>query len=151
VHVRRYYYSEAIVDHPDSVQPIFTRGLAPSERRSLVENWRLVCQLMIGAMDLGAEQREESRRIVEDELDWLDGLLVDGRRFLLGDRFSRADITAASLLAPLALPKEHPTYELLEIPPRASADLALWAERPTLAWVRELYRRLRGKPASSQP
>ena len=105
VHVRRYYYSEAIVDHPDSVRPIFTRDLAPSERQSVDENWGLVRQLMMGAMDLGPEQGQESRRIVEDELDWFDGLLADDRRFLLGDRFSRADITAASLLAPLALPK----------------------------------------------
>jgi glutathione S-transferase len=140
VHVRRYYYSEAIVDHPDSVRPIFTRDLGPSERRSLDENWGLVCQRMTGAMDLGPEQRQESRRIVEGELDWLDGLLTDDRRFLLGDRFSRADLTAASLLAPLALPKEHPTYEMLAVPPLASSDLALWAGRPTLAWVRRIYR-----------
>jgi glutathione S-transferase len=90
-------------------------------------------------MDLGPEQRQESRRIVEGELGWLDGLLADGRHFLLGNRFSRADITAASLLAPLALPKEHPTYGMLAVPPRARADLALWAERPSLAWVRRIY------------
>jgi glutathione S-transferase len=140
VHVRRYYYSEAIVDYPDSVRPIFTRDLVPSERQSLGENWGLVRKLMMGAMDLGPKQREESRRVVEGELDWFDGLLADGRRFLLGDRFSRADITAASLLAPLALPKEHPTYGVLEVPPQARADMALWANRPTLAWVREIYR-----------
>ena len=140
VHVRRYYYSEAIVDHPDSVRPIFTRDLGPSERRALDENWALVRQLMMGAMDLGPDQRQESRRIVEGELEWFDGLLTDDRRFLLGDRFSRADLTAASLLAPLALPKEHPTYGVLEVPPQARADLALWAGRPTLAWVRRIYR-----------
>jgi glutathione S-transferase len=140
VHVRRYYYSEAIVDHPDTVRPIFARDLGPSERRALEESWGLVCQLMTGAMDLGPEQREESRRIVEGELDWLDGLLGDDRRFLVGDRFSRADITAASLLAPLALPKEHPTYGMLEVPPKARAGLALWAGRPTLTWVRRIYR-----------
>jgi glutathione S-transferase len=143
VHVRRYYYSEAMVDHPDSVRPIFTRDLEPSERRSLEESWGVVRQLMMGAMDLGPEQRVESRRIVEGELDWLDGLLADGRRFLLGDRFSRADLTAASLLAPLALPEEHPTYGLLELPPLARADLTLWAERPSVAWVRGLYREQR--------
>jgi glutathione S-transferase len=140
VHVRRYYYSEAIVEHPDIVRPIFTRDLEASERQLLDENWGLVRQLMIGAMDLGPGQWQESRRIVEDELDWFDGLLTDGRRFLLGDRFSRTDLSAASLLAPLALPKEHPTYGVLEVPPRARADLALWAERPTLSWVREIYR-----------
>lgn len=139
VHVRRYHYSEAIVDHPDSVRPIFARDLAPAERQLLDANWGIVRQLMMGAMDLGPEQREESRRIVEGELDWLDGLLADGRRFLVGDRFSRVDMTAASLLAPLALPKEHPTYEMLEMPPRARADLALWAQRPSLAWVRRTY------------
>jgi len=140
VHVRRYYYSEALVDHPDTVRPIFTQDLEPAERQSVEENWGVVRQLMMGAMDLGPEQRLESRRIVENELDWFDGLLADGRGFLLGDRFSRADITAASLLAPLALPKEHPTYGILEVPPLARADLASWAERPTLAWVREMYR-----------
>ncbi len=143
VHVRRYYYSEAIVDHPESVRPIFARDLSPLERRSLDENWGLVRKLMIGAMDLGPEQRQESRRIVEGELDWLDGLLADGRRFLLGDRLSRADLTAASLLAPLALPEGHPTYGMLEVPPLARADLTRWAERPVLTWVREIYRRHR--------
>ena len=139
VHVRRYYYSEALVDHPDSVLPIFTQDLAASERQSLEKNWGLVRQVMMGMMDLGPEQRQESRRIVEGELDWFDGLLNDGRRFLLGERFSRADMTAASLLAPLALPKEHPTYGMLDLPPLARADLALWSRRPTLAWVREIY------------
>jgi len=143
VHVRRSYYSEALVEHPDTVRPIFTRDLAPPERQALDENWGLVRKLMMGAMDLGPEQGQESRRIVEGELDWLDGRLADHRRFLVGDRFSRADMTAASLFAPLALPKEHPTYGMLEVPPRARADLARWAERPTVAWVREIYRAYR--------
>jgi glutathione S-transferase len=144
VHVRRYYYSEALVEHPDTVRPIFSRDLPASEREPLAENWTIVRQLMMGAMDLGPEQGQESRLIVAGELDWLDGLLADGRRFLLGNRFSRADITAASLLAPLALPKEHPTYGMLEVPPRARGDLELWTERPTPAWVREIYREYRG-------
>ena len=124
VQVRRYYYSEALVEHPDSVLPIFTRDLAASERQSLEENWGLVCQMMTGMMDLGPKQRQESRR------------------------FSRADMTAASLLAPLAQPKEHSTYGMLDLPPLARADLALWSSRPTLAWVREIYSAHRCKLAS---
>ncbi len=143
VHGRRYYYSEALVDYPDTVWPIFARDLAPAERSLLEENWGITRQLMMGAMDLGPEQWEESRRIVVDQLDWFDGLLGDGRRFLVGDRFSRVDITAASLLAVMALPKEHPTYAALEIPPKASADLVQWSQRPTAAWVREIYRAYR--------
>jgi glutathione S-transferase len=119
---------------------MFGRDLEASQRQSLEESWGVVCQLMTAAMDLGPQQEQESRRIVEGELDWLDGLLSDGRRFLLGVRFSRADLTVASLLAPVALPKEHPTYEMLEVPPRARADLTRWADRPIVAWVREMYR-----------
>lgn len=139
VHLRRYYYSEAIIEHPESVRPIFTRDLPPEERERIDANWDVVCRLMTGAMDLGPEQWHESRQIFESELDWFDALLSDGRTYLLGDRFSRADLTAAALLAPLALPPEHPTYGGLELPPRAQADFESWSGRPSAKWARQMY------------
>lgn len=48
----------------------------------------------------------ESRSILETELDWLDSKLSDGRPYLIEDRFSRADLTVASLLALFACPQE---------------------------------------------
>lgn len=140
VHVRRSYYSEALVEYPETVLPIFTHDLAEAERESLESNWDLVRRLMIGAMDLGPEQGLESRRILAGELDWLDELLSDGRRHLVGDRLSRADITAASLLAPVARPAEHPSYGRLVIPPGVRAELESWGRRPIVGWVREMYR-----------
>jgi Glutathione S-transferase, C-terminal domain len=56
--------------------------------------------------DLGPGAAAESRARLETELDWLDGKLADGRAYLAGDRFSRADLTVASLLANFARPKE---------------------------------------------
>lgn len=143
VHARRYFYSEALVEHPDTVLSIFCHQLPAEDVQALTQNWPVVCELMIGAMNLGYEQGQESRQILEVELDWLDGLLADKRQFLVGNRFSRADITAASLLAPLALPPEHPTYSMLQIPPRAQADFERWAQRPIAHWVRETYRKFR--------
>jgi glutathione S-transferase len=143
VHARRYYYSEALVEYPETVLPIFTNDLAPAERLALEENWGLVQKLMRGAMDLGPEQRIESRKIVSDELDWLDDRFADGRRFMLGDRFSRADLTAASLIAPLARPKEHPTYGHLVVPPQAQADFEAWKNRPIVEWISGIYRNYR--------
>ncbi len=139
VHVRRYYYSEAIVEHPESVRPLFARDLGPAERESLEQSWAVVRKLMMGAMDLGPEQREDSRLIVERELDWMDGLLKDQRRFLLGDRFSRADLTAASLLAPLALPEQHPTYRMLDRPPTPVATLRRAREIGLAAGLKFVY------------
>ena len=106
IHVRRYYYSEATVEHPDSVRRIFARHLPFHKKLLLRAIWGQIRKKMIYGLDLGPEQGSESLRVVAGELDWLDGLLADGRAFLVGDRFSRVDLTAASLLAPLALPKE---------------------------------------------
>lgn len=151
VHGRRTFYSEALVDDPQSVLPMFADDLGPEDREVIEKNWDTVTKLMIGAMDLGPEQGRESLRIVGCELDWLDGLLADGRPYLLGDRFSRADITAASLVALVALPPEHPTYHRVTVPPRTRAAIESWKDRPAVRWVRELYRKHRKPNASESP
>ena len=139
VHVRRFYYSEAIVEFPNTVRPMFTRNLPLSKKLFISMGWGKIRKLMMARMDLGTEQGQESRDITEGELDWVDELLSDGRQYLVGDRFSRADIAAASLLAPLALPSEHPTYNKMKQPPRMAADVSNWEQRPSLQWVRDIY------------
>ncbi len=139
VHVRRYYYSEALVEHPKSVRPIFTRDLSILHKFSVMSTWNVIRKVMIERMDLGYEQGLDSRRIIEGELDWLDELLSDGRQFLCGDQLSCADIAAASLLAPLATPDKHPTYANLRLPPRVAKNMAEWERRRSVNWVRAIY------------
>lgn len=143
VHIRRYYYSEALVDYPETVRQIFSRDLTFFKKIVVYGTWTLVRKRMIDMMDIGVEQGKQSRNIVEEELTWMDSLISDGRRFLTGDQFSRADLTAASLLAPLALPKEHPTYNNINMPPLMAADLLNWEDRPSIKWVHEIYSQYR--------
>lgn len=143
VHVRRYYYSDALVTQPQTVRPMFARDLSWPQRLVLRIAWGKICHLMIKGMDLGTEQGLESRRIVEAELDWLDAMFADGREYLVGKRLSRTDISAASLLSPLALPPEHPTYAQLKIPETIAADFDGWQSRPCIQWTHEIYRRHR--------
>ena len=143
VHVRRLYYSEALVEYPETVRPFFTRDLPLPKKLLTSIAWGQIRKLMIAGMDLGAAQRQESREIVERELDWVDRLLADGRNTLLGSRFSRADIAAASLLSPLVLPAKHPIYQMMKHPPKLAEDRARWAERPSLQWVSEIYDKYR--------
>ncbi|NNC37271.1 MAG: glutathione S-transferase [Acidimicrobiales bacterium] len=143
VHVRRYYYSEAMVDCPETVKPMFKKGV-PFVQKLLVDSiWSKVPTMMIKGMDLGPEQHLQSKAILDVEMDWLDGLLADGRPFLAGDQLSRADLAAASLLAPLVVPDEHPTYDTLILPPRVAADAIIWAERPVFNWVKSIYQQYR--------
>lgn len=139
VHVRRFYYSEALVEHPSTIRPLFTRDLPLMKKLMISLGWGKIRKIMIARMDLGAQQGEESRDALNEELNWIDGLLADGRSYLVGDSFSRADISVASILAPLVLPTEHPVYSKLKHPPRMTEELSKWEQRPSFRWVREMY------------
>jgi glutathione S-transferase len=83
---------------------------------------------------------EEARRKVLAALDRLEAEL-DGRDYLVGDRFSVADLTAAALFYPLVLPSEGPWQPL-----RTAAFLELQdsvRDRPAFRWVEETFRRYR--------
>ena len=143
VHIRRYFYSEALVEFPRTVLPVFTRDLPLWQRLITAAGWGMIRKIMIKRMDLGYEQGMESRAVIVNELDWLDETLADGRQFLCGEALSRVDITAASLIAPLVQPSSHPTYTTMEIPPRARVDCQAWRTRPSLQWVTQLYEHYR--------
>jgi len=139
VHIRRYYYSEALVEYPQTVRPVFTRDLRFPKNLMIRLAWPKIRKIMISRMDLGDAQGAESEKIVATELDWIDDLLADGRAYLVGGRFSRADIAVASLLSPLALPPEHPVYNNLRHPPKLARQIAEWHDRRSLQWTRQTY------------
>ncbi len=139
VHVRRFYYSDALLNDPASVRPVFSRDLSLFPRMMVTLGWSQIVPRMIKMMDLGPLQGAQSRDIIIAELDWLDHLLADGRSFLTGETLTRADITAASLLAPFVTPAEHPVYAILNLPTALSATIAQWQERPVLKWVKRMY------------
>lgn len=143
VHIRRYYYSEALIEQPAEVLPIFLAGLPLRQKLLLHLAWPKVRKIMISRMDLGKEQGQESREIMASELDWLDGLLQAKAEHIGGDELSVADITAASLLAPLVTPAQHPTYKDLVLPPRLNEEIQAWLQRPSIALTRRLYEEYR--------
>lgn len=139
VHVRRFYYSDALINAPASVRPIFSNGLPILQRAAVTLGWSRIVPLMIKGMDLGIEQGLQSRAVVEAELDWLDGLLADGRPYLHGNQWTRADLTAAALLGPLAAPKEHPMTAKAFFPSAVLKATKDWEKRPALQFVGRMY------------
>ena len=139
IHVRRFYYSDALINAPASVRPIFSNGLPILQRAAVTLGWSRIVPLMIKGMDLGVEQGLQSRAVVEAELDWLDGLLADGQPYLHGDQWTRADLTAAALLGPLAAPKEHPMTAKAFFPSAVLKAMKDWEKRPALQFVSRMY------------
>jgi glutathione S-transferase len=95
-------------------------------------------------MNIYEEPAMRSRDKSVEALDMLEKELGDNE-YLVGDRFSIADLTAASLFYPIALPPEFPysspTFE--QLPDGAREFLGEMRERPGAQWVAEMYRRHR--------
>ncbi|MBV9836595.1 MAG: glutathione S-transferase family protein [Solirubrobacterales bacterium] len=139
-HVRRFAYHEARRDRARFAEwarrespPALARlgPLAPAYARAFTA-------MRFGAGSEAAAKRSRAR--VERALDRLEREL-GANRYLVGDRFTIADLAAASLLYPLVLPPEGPklrfTLDGIEDRPERLA------EHPTLHWVREMFRRHR--------
>jgi glutathione S-transferase len=139
VHVRRLAYAEMLPKYPHLAKPGLFRNVSRTHR--LVGNmmWPLTRRVMMKMYDVTPEAASESRAKLEAELDWLDSKLSDDRSYLVGDRFSRADLTVSSLLAPFACPEEIPALREGTFPGDLVADTERWRQRPVMRWVKEQY------------
>jgi len=68
----------------------------------------------------------------------LEDRLAD-RPYLLGDRFTRTDLSAAALLAPLVHPREHPFRWPNPLPASVQPLYDRYAGRPLWRWVERVY------------
>jgi len=101
----------------------------------------LVKRIMKASMAINAENAERGRQRVGEAFDFVAAETAV-RGYLVGDRFTIADLTCAALLMP--------AVEVGDLGGPASAGtdaerawLARYADHPGAAWVRDIYRRHR--------
>jgi len=82
-------------------------------------------------------------------MDRLEAELGDSE-YLVGDSFTVADLTAASLFYPLVLPPEGPQI-LTDLPPRLEEYLGQFRDRRGYEYVAEMFRRHRQSARTPQP
>jgi glutathione S-transferase len=148
IHVRRLAYAALLPRHADVVRRAMFQSAAGWHRVAGNFSWPLVWRLIMKGYDIGPNAAADSRAKLEAELDWLDALLADGRPYLGGERFSRVDLTVASLLGPFARPLEMKVYHDMRAPEALAADVRRWSERPAMRFVRAQYREYR-RPAAA--
>lgn len=135
-HVRRCVWSLAI-DRPDIDHIFFGfEGYAGIGRWVGSRTRPVLRQMLIRRFHLQPERVRDSWARVGATLDWMD------RRpgaFLVGPAFTLADLTAATMLAPLFGPQGSPWSQerlgFAEVAPERAAALA----RPVAAWVQRMY------------
>jgi glutathione S-transferase len=142
-HIRRAVYWE-LLPYPDVVIPLFTDGASGVTRGMLRAGFPVLRVGMKRFMNIYEEPAMRSRDKTVEALDKLEQELGDND-YLVGDSFSIADLTAASLFYPIALPPEFPytspTFDRL--PNGAREFLGTMRARPGGQWVGEMYRRHR--------
>jgi len=139
IHIRRYCY-HTLLQHPSVLIPLFTQDGAwygTAMYRIIFPKLR---KIMRQVMNINVRTAQLSRERVERAIDKLNARL-QGRRYLVGDQFTRADLTAASLLAPLCRPEKYG----LNWPERFPEELEDMVDvnRHKISWVEELYRKHR--------
>lgn len=137
--VSRLLYAHAF-KHGDKVLRFWGSSATPWQRQCLKASLPLVRWSFQRRLDLSRDGLRHADHRLQQALAWLEGRLSDGRMFLVGSRLTVADVSAASLLAPLACPDQHPVFSQTDFKRYMLPASATWLnDRPALRWVRRMY------------
>jgi glutathione S-transferase len=147
-HVRRWAYSLILPEHALGVQ-FFGHGRSPAVRLALRAAVPAIDVLLHKGLRIDPAGVERSIARVDEAFSLVERRLADGRRFLVGDRFSAADLTFASLATPAIMPPEvgHLYPPLGDLPPALASAIRAYRARPAGDFALRLYREERRRVA----
>lgn len=135
VHIRRFAYN-TLLHYPRIVCPLFTSNSPLRDRVLLRLIFPQVRKKMRALMEITPETAELSRQHVLAALERLETHLAN-REFIVGDCFTRADLTAAALLAPAFVIPEQDVKWPSPMPGELETECR--NIRTRLPWVRSIY------------
>ena len=103
---RRLMYAHMLADR-DLALRFNNAGVPRWEDRAIRWLWPLAARFVERALGMRPGIEVEDEAAVWSELDWIAGLLGDGRPYLCGERFGAADLTFAALCAAVIFPPEY--------------------------------------------
>jgi glutathione S-transferase len=123
VQTRRWGYSYVLT--PQLLYPKWTFGVPFWEKLLFPIIFPKVNPIVRERFGITETSAAESYREIEIVFDRVNNLLADGRKYLLGDKFSAIDITFAALAAPILQPAEQhiPPTPLTSLPTQMQADI----------------------------
>lgn len=140
-HVRRVAYYFTLSDKA-FMQELLSLEQPFVNRKLLAASLPVIIRVMQKGMGINEAGYKKSLEKLNAALLKLDSMLTPSG-YLVGDSFSVADLTAASLLSPLVQP-ENSFYALPStLPEGFQAFNASYRDRPFFKWVNEIYRKHR--------
>ena len=139
LHIRRVFYS-VLLNQPKLVSQFFTYKCSWYGPIYIKLIFPQIRKKMIATMNLTPATVEESKLHLAAAVDKIYQRLQESR-FLVGDTFTRADIAAASLLAPMCRPAKYDLPFPAKYPNALEEIISPYKEK--VKWVAELYSRYR--------
>lgn len=120
---------------------VITRGVPRWEAAALRAARPLAVALLRRGLRIDPAAAERSRGRIEEVFARIAARLADGRRYLMGERFTVADLTFASLASPVLLPREHPfgLPPADEFPAEPRAQIRAWQDSPAGRFAARIY------------
>ena len=144
-HVRRWAYSHLLAA-PLLLLPCFSRGVTQLERLIAPVVVFAARPLIRRGYSVDAATGRASLARAATAMGQISAWLADGRGYLVGDRFTAADLAVASLAAPLVYARRYggalPPFDAL--PAQMRADIERFRADRAGAFVLDLYARERG-------
>ena len=138
-HVRRVCY-HILLDHPRIVTPFFTHQ-GPWYGKFLIKRiYPRLQKTMRELMQINEQSFQESVTHLHQAVATINAHLED-RKYFAGERFSRADLANAALLAPLVMPDGYGLDWPQQVPDRLQQLMDEF--RPKIAWVGRFYQQHR--------
>jgi glutathione S-transferase len=141
----RLWVYHQMFDHPELTRPPMTDGVSAWQRTTFRYGNKAVAFGVGKVLKVNDENAVAAERTFRAIYDDVNTRLADGRRFLVGDTFSIADLTFAALSAPLVGPPEYavrlPTVE--ELPPAMRAVVEELRETPAGEHALRMFRQER--------
>lgn len=140
--IRQCLYAGLLSDPRSGIRDVLLRGTSGRQATIGRLTWPLLRRVMAAGMNARPRLLSSLIAQVDHELDWFDQVLAERGDYLVGANFGRADLTAASLLAPIALPQVEPIKSIsagIRWPQTLAPSITRWLDRPSLKWVRSRY------------
>jgi glutathione S-transferase len=140
-HARRLGYFELLRDDR-ALRALVMRAAVPTPEKVIgVPALPLFKFLLRRGLNITPESAARSEKRVREAFDIVEAQLADGRRFLTGDRFTAADLTFASLAAPVLVPRGYQKFLLPydEVPAAFRARIEEWRATKAGAFAMRVY------------
>ena len=136
--IRQFLYYRLLA-YPDFIRHCFTHPLPRIQQQIFSLFYPLLRHKIYKTYVISAVKVEQARREFDVAMQEIENTLKQNK-YLVGDQFTRADLSVASMLSLLVMPPEHP-FPWREIPdPQAKAFYDEYQDHPVTEWVAAIYR-----------